>query len=463
MTEFAPPEHESARSHHPPPARSDRARQPPGSQDAPGRDDLGSLSASAGNRAVGGLFGDRRAPVDRHPDAPAGLREHARAYSAGPVVQRLFARIGELTNQQVNEWRAAAPTVTSGPPPVYALAQGLDVATLHLAQDFGALTGDPGTRQAFTAAATEELGDPAAVAACAATADGALAGALTPFWTAAQRVRDDPWHFIPQEIVKRPHATALESYADGLQVFGALQEQMRNVAFNAENARAELDDIDRMNEVLGLDAIYRTLRARPRLLHGALSIGYLRLLDENGVWDVDPGFPGMVLDKDQAEMMAITRDVFPSLHKTATRPGTLLAVPSGGATVGGWSQPKLDFAAFSATGSGVDTAGLGPLAGTAVGDLLLTVGFRIKVASPYTRTLLGRGTAEVRFVRDPGGTIRLEDGQDEDALEWLGSYHSGIARELSDAERKQFAPLGARKLYEAIKNKPLATLRGAER
>jgi hypothetical protein len=43
-------------------------------------------------------------------------------------------------------------------------------------------------------------------------------------------------------------------------------------------------------------------------------------------------------------------------------------------------------------------------------------------------------------------------------MEWLGSYYTGLSRELSDSEREKFAPLGAQKLYEATKDKPIAKL-----
>jgi hypothetical protein len=34
---------------------------------------------------------------------------------------------------------------------------------------------------------------------------------------------------------------------------------------------------------------------------------------------------------------------------------------------------------------------------------------------------------------------------------------------LTDAERKQYAPLGAKKLYEAIRDKPIAVLDNPDR
>lgn len=67
----------------------------------------------------------------------------------------------------------------------------------------------------------------------------------------------------------------------------------------------------------------------------------------------------------------------------------------------------------------------------------------------------------IRMLRDPDGTIRLASN-DDDTLEWLASYQTGIVRELTDDERAANAPLGAQKLYQAIKGKPVKTARDSD-
>ena len=47
-------------------------------------------------------------------------------------------------------------------------------------------------------------------------------------------------------------------------------------------------------------------------------------------------------------------------------------------------------------------------------------------------------------------------------MEWLASYYSGIARELTDAEREKWAPEGAKKLYEATKDRPITRLSNSD-
>ena len=54
-------------------------------------------------------------------------------------------------------------------------------------------------------------------------------------------------------------------------------------------------------------------------------------------------------------------------------------------------------------------------------------------------------------------------GADDDDKEWLGSYYSGINRELTDDERNRYAPPGAAKLYEAIKGKLIHRPKNADK
>jgi hypothetical protein len=58
--------------------------------------------------------------------------------------------------------------------------------------------------------------------------------------------------------------------------------------------------------------------------------------------------------------------------------------------------------------------------------------------------------------------VWLDDDIEEGAMEWLASYHSGIDRMLSDEEREKYAPLGAKKLYEATKSKLLVNVSNSD-
>ena len=47
----------------------------------------------------------------------------------------------------------------------------------------------------------------------------------------------------------------------------------------------------------------------------------------------------------------------------------------------------------------------------------------------------------------------VPDSSSDSPGEWLSSYYTHRRDEHSDSERERFAPLGAKKLYEAIKHK----------
>ena len=126
--------------------------------------------------------------------------------------------------------------------------------------------------------------------------------------------------------------------------------------------------------------------------------------------------------------------------------------------IGDWWNPYLGFASFGAQGAGVNSKTLMKMAGTPVKDLPLTLGFRYFVENPFYRVIYGGDERRAWFTRQAEGQINLEDGLGEPALEWLASYYLMERRELSDKEREVNAPLGARKLYEATKNKPVAGL-----
>jgi hypothetical protein len=199
--------------------------------------------------------------------------------------------------------------------------------------------------------------------------------------------------FVPPDVARDSlrlgQAGALDGYLAGVGAQVDLDRRLWTNALLQGLSRARTDGIDRLMGVFMLDALHRTLRAQPALLHRAFTAGYLRLLDENAVSQrlFPIGRTGTAEFVDGE--MRIARDVYPELRASDRRPGTVLAVPLGVTTVGDWAHPQLDFRAFSGSGSGVDSTALSQLAGIAVMDLPLTVGFQFETASPYTRPILG--------------------------------------------------------------------------
>ena len=77
--------------------------------------------------------------------------------------------------------------------------------------------------------------------------------------------------------------------------------------------------------------------------------------------------------------------------------------------------------------------------------------------NPFEGLFAGGVFCKVWLVKRNDGTIVVDkdDADDDNGLEWLSSYDLNTSRELSEQERWDYSAKGARKLYEAIKDKPV--------
>lgn len=191
--------------------------------------------------------------------------------------------------------------------------------------------------------------------------------------------------------------------------------------------------------------VFHELWSDPKVYHRELTEGYLRMLDEAHV--------ETVANKNYGGDKARARREDEDLHETDERKGNLILLTSS-EEIGDYWAPRLDFPCFNALGTGANTQTFMKLADTHVRDLKLTLGFRYWGISPLYRIISG-DWVRIWFTRDPGGDVYLGPEVGEDAEEWLASYYTGIRRELTDVEREANARPGAKKLYEATKDKPI--------
>jgi hypothetical protein len=192
-------------------------------------------------------------------------------------------------------------------------------------------------------------------------------------------------------------------------------------------------------------AVYRELADQPQLFHGQLTAGFLRMLDEAYIAGEAKDYGG---DTDKAWREDS------DLHEVTERKGNLVMLPIGVYQLGDWGRPQLEFPGFRAIATKVNSKTLNKLSGMTVNDLPMSLSFRFWVENPFYRLIYGGDLRKAWFTRDPQGRVWLDD-LGEPAMEWLGSYYSGISDELTDAQREKFAPLGAQKLYDAIKDRKL--------
>jgi hypothetical protein len=203
---------------------------------------------------------------------------------------------------------------------------------------------------------------------------------------------------------------------------------------------------------VALTLIYNQLFSQPQSFHRELTEGFIRLMDENTVAKEAESHGG---DKERAWKEDS------DLHETEERKGNLLVLPEKVSfSLGNYGNPNLNFGNYYALATGANTKTLMKLANTPVKDLPLSLGFRYWVEDPFYRIFKG-GMVKAWFTRDPSGNIWLDD-LGESAMEWLASYYSGISRELDDDEREKWAPMGAKKLYEATKDRPIIKLSNSD-
>jgi hypothetical protein len=235
-----------------------------------------------------------------------------------------------------------------------------------------------------------------------------------------------------------------------LQTIAETMEQQEEFNLNAGTTHRSLP---LLLKNLALKVIYLRLMTQPEVFQRELTVGFLRLMDENHVAKVaNEDYGG-----DRQRAWREDED----LHEVEERMGNLLVLPARYTTLSKWYAPRLDFGDFRAQATEVNTRTLQKLAGTPVKDLPLTLAFRYWVENPIYRILKG-DWVQAWFTRDPGGNVWLDEDLEEGAMEWLASYHSGIDRMLTDEERAKYAPLGAKKLYEATKNKLLVNVSNSD-
>jgi hypothetical protein len=214
------------------------------------------------------------------------------------------------------------------------------------------------------------------------------------------------------------------------------------------------------DEVAVMDALYKRLMEKRESFLRELSEGFIRLLDEVYLEERAEKYGGSV-------ERLLRED--PTIHESEERRGNLVLSQVGeGGFLGKWWAPMLDFGGFGALATVVNTATLRELRGTPIKDLPLTLTFRMWADNPF-KGLFQDVFCKIRFERRPDGAIWVDFDCDEpgsyspeDGLEWLASYYFQTDRWLSKAERRQYAPQGALKLYDKIKDKPVIGLMNSD-
>lgn len=239
----------------------------------------------------------------------------------------------------------------------------------------------------------------------------------------------------------------LAAYAEAMRLQTRTEQHFLEHNFNQE-AKGLTEHELRVEYAL-LEVVYEELKHHPDEFMRTLTTGYIRLLDE------------AMLAKKKKDYGGSRESTFsgdPEAHASAAREGNLVVEPRstsqglGTHGLGSWEDPDLSFD-VQVQGTGVNPETLEWLLHSQIAELPLTLSFQgLWAIGPYG-TRGEPSDVSIWFVRDPEDRIYLDyvSGADK----WLTSYYTREGHEHSETERRKYAPLGARKLYEAIKHKTI--------
>jgi hypothetical protein len=251
------------------------------------------------------------------------------------------------------------------------------------------------------------------------------------------------------QLLKNSKGSVLDTYV------AAMNLQMHMEADNVKQQFIASTAGKSYEELLGMIAVQKLshdqLLTHPDRFLREMTIGYVRMIDEAYI-------------ERKLEQHARTRE------RTYTRDAGELFLREGEVnlnidtphhSIGVWATPDLSFSGFELVAGGMNTQVLQYLAGFRVAELPVMARFTFFAKNPFSGGWTTAGGIDIHFSRDPKGRFYVA-GAGEDALEWLASYYTRKKEEHSDEEREKYAPLGAEKLYNAIKDKLVNKVRSVE-
>jgi hypothetical protein len=419
------------------------------------------LQRSAGNQAVAGLMRARRlqrwpipspaaqapatrAPAEEEPFTDAQLERMGQAVQ----VNNLFGDIAGLKEKRIASWKETANR--KEPKPAREILDvGVSVVALGMGGVFGELVAQ-GIKGAlmkeFVLLSGLELVDKVALD----SYEWAMHSALETVQTGTVKALEIYKGANLSKAVASDAEDLIAVFAEAMSLQAGSEKLTMQTEFN-KNATERYRKSALTLTGLALTAMYNRLYADHAVFHRELTEGFIRVMDEAHVAQVaDKGYGG---DKERA------RREDKGLHETDDRKGNLTVISGRpGFSLGDYWAPNLGFTEYYALGTCANTKTFMKLAGRPVKDLPFTLGFRHWGENPFYRLFYGGDGVHIWYTRDSSGGVYLDPAVGDGAKEWLASYQLGIQRELTDDEREQNAPLGAKKLYEATSDKPIGSL-----
>ena len=243
---------------------------------------------------------------------------------------------------------------------------------------------------------------------------------------------------------------ALSVYVEAMKLHTLMEEAEEHTTFN--NSSADKSDVELQAKAAAMKLIYDELASRPDDYQRELTVGFMRLMEETRL-------------QERAKRWGGNRDIafYADPHWSTLRTGEIALNARTAANrvhdTGKWHSPDLSFDGFEAVSGAINRENLENIKDSTLQQLRLTMIFTFYVKNPYSGGWTTEGI-DVMFKRDPSGRMIVIDREDQ--REWLTSYYTREARDHTDDERDRYAPLGAAKLFEAVKSKRIRSTRVVE-
>jgi hypothetical protein len=239
-------------------------------------------------------------------------------------------------------------------------------------------------------------------------------------------------------------------YAEAIKLHTLTQEAAEHQNFNKKSASMSDQDLKTKNAALKL--IYDELISDPDAYQRELSAGFMRLIEESRREEKAKKWGGnrqleYAYDRNWTMLRAGEVNLNPRTRDKKVH------------FFGSWANPNLNVDGFEAVTGGINKETFENLNDSEVEKLGVTMQFTCWAKNPYSGGWTNE-TIDIIFERDASGRFRVIDF--ENPKEWLTSYYTGESRDHTDDERDKFAPLGAEKLYNALKSKRVKSTRIVE-
>lgn len=242
-------------------------------------------------------------------------------------------------------------------------------------------------------------------------------------------------------------------YARAVELQSIADEQVNGSEFL--KLASELPDGELAFQAHFYEYLWKEISQKPDVFMRELTMGYISLKDAIYIDAPEKASAADITKRREAEFAKNKGE------RDFRETGTVYLRPTGNGNLGNWGSPNVALD-FSAPVAGVKKETLAHLVGSKIKDLPFNFSFRIPAIDPFYHFNPGERGIEIGFSRTPDVELIAARDREDDEREWLASYWSRQAGELSGSQRNEWAIHGVTKLYEALKDRTVTEVHNGD-